>query len=202
MIRAVIFDIGGVLVRTEDLEPRRKWERRFGLPDWGLAQLVFDSPAALEATVGRADESATWEHAARVLGLNADELAQLRSDFWAGDVYDDALIDYVRSLRPRYKTGILSNAWPGARAFHQPRLNGETFDVLVFSSEEGVAKPAPEIYRRALARLGVTAPEAVFVDDVPENVAAACALGMAGVHFRQGMSAAEVRTALEALGVK
>ncbi|MCS6910684.1 MAG: HAD family phosphatase [Anaerolineales bacterium] len=202
MIRAVIFDIGGVLVRTEDLEPRRKWERRFGLPDWGLAQLIFDSPAAQEATLGRADESAIWEHAARALGLSADELAQLQRDFWAGDRYDEALIDYLRSLRPRYKTGIISNAWPGARAFHQHRLNGETFDVLVFSAEEGVAKPAPEIYRRALTRLGVAATQAVFVDDATENVAAACTLGMVGVHFRRGMSAAEVRAALEALDVK
>lgn len=202
MLRAVIFDIGGVLVRTEDLEPRRKWERRFGLPDWGLAKIVFDSPAGLESTLGRAGEAAPWEHAARVLKLSPQELAELRADFWAGDVYDDALIEYIRSLRPHYKTGILSNAWPGARAFHQPRLNSEAFDVLVFSSEEGIAKPAPEIYQRALTRLGVAAPEAVFVDDVPENVAAARALGMAGVHFRQDMSAAEVRAALEALDVK
>lgn len=202
MIRAVIFDIGGVLVRTEDLEPRRRWERRFGLPDWGLAQLVFDSPVAREATLGRTDESAIWEHTARALGLSADELAQLQRDFWAGDRYDEALIDYLRSLRPRYKTGLISNAWPGARTFHQHKLNRETFDVLVFSAEEGIAKPAPEIYRRALTRLGVAATEAVFVDDAIENVAAAQALGMAGVHFRQGMSAAEVRAALEALDVK
>ncbi len=202
MLRAVIFDIGGVLVRTEDLEPRRKWERRFGLPEWGLAQIVFDSSAAVEATLGRAGEAAPWEHAARTFNLTADELAQLRHDFWAGDVYDDALLGYIRSLRPRYKTGIISNAWPGVREAHQHKLNGDTFDVIVYSAEEGIAKPAPEIYQRTLARLGVAAPEAVFVDDVPENVAAARALGMAGVHFQKGMDAIAVRAEFEKLGVR
>jgi putative hydrolase of the HAD superfamily len=202
MIRAVIFDIGGVLVRTENLEPRRKWERRFGLPDWGLAKIVFDSPAALEATLGRASEAAPWEHATRVLNLSPRELAELRADFWAGDAYDDELIGYIRSLRPRYQTGIISNAWPGVREAHQHKLNGDTFDMILYSAEEGLAKPAPQIYERALARLGVTAPEAVFVDDVLENVTVARALGMAGVHFQRGMEADAVCAVFEALGVR
>lgn len=184
--QALLFDIGGVLVRTEDLAPRQRWERRFGLPEWGLAHLVFDSPVAVAATSGQATTEAVWAEAGRQLGLAPEALRALREDFWAGDRYDQGLIDFIRSLRPRYKTGIISNAWPEMRAFHQARLNAETFDLLVFSAEEGVAKPAPEIYQRALARLGVAASEAVFVDDVAENVAAARALGMAAVHFTPG----------------
>lgn len=201
-IRAVIFDIGGVLVRTEDLEPRRVWERRFGLPDWGLAQIVFENPYAGPATVGRASLDEVWAEVGRQLRLSAAELTQLRDDFWSGDRYDQALIEYIRALRPRYRTGILSNAWPGVRAMHQARLNGDTFDVLLYSAEEGLAKPDPAIYRRALERLQVAPAEAVFVDDVLENVAAAQALGMAGVQFRKGMDAAAVRVAFEALGIR
>jgi HAD superfamily hydrolase (TIGR01509 family) len=197
-IRAVIFDIGGVLVRTEDPEPRRAWERRFGLPDWGLAKIVFDGPISQRATVGQATEDEPWQAAAGQLGLSADELRQLRQDFWSGDRYDDALFDYIRALRPRYKTGIISNAWPGVRAIHQPKINGDTFDAILYSAEEGVAKPDPEIYRRALARLGVTGPEAVFVDDFLENVEAARALGLAGVHFKPGI---DVQAEFKLLGI-
>lgn len=185
MIKAVIFDIGGVLVRTEDLEPRRRWERRFGLPDWGLAEIVFDSSVAAAATIGHTSLEAVWAHVQQKLSLTPAELTHLRADFWAGDRYDVELISYLRSLRGRYKTGIISNAWPQVRQMHHAHINGETFDVILYSAEEGVAKPAAEIYQRALARLGVAPAEAVFVDDVLENIEAARALGMAGVHFNK-----------------
>ena len=42
IVHAVIFDIGGVLVRTEDWSGRRKWEERLGLPERGLSTIVFD----------------------------------------------------------------------------------------------------------------------------------------------------------------
>lgn len=199
-IRAVIFDIGGVLIRTEDLEPRRKWERRFSLGDWDLARIVWnDNPASQAATLGRASQEEVWAHVAQRLALTPTDLAQLRADFWLGDKLDTSLIDYIRSLRPRYKTGIISNAWPGAREELMDRINGETFDEILYSAEEGLAKPDPEIFRRALQRLNVSAPEAVFVDDFLENVEAARALGLAGIHFQRGV---EVRAELAKLGVR
>ena len=54
MTKALVFDFGGVLMRTVDLSMRRRWEVRLGLPEWGLAKLVFDNPVAREATVGAA----------------------------------------------------------------------------------------------------------------------------------------------------
>jgi len=184
-IRAVIFDIGGVLVRTEDLEPRRRWERRFGLPDWGLAHIVFESPVAAAATIGQASLDEVWAQVQKALRLTPAELTRLRHEFWAGDRYDAELIRYIRSLRPRYKTGVISNAWPQVRQMHRAHINAETFDEILYSAEEGVAKPKAEIYQRALTRLGVAPAEAVFVDDVLENIQAARALGMAGVHFNK-----------------
>jgi len=197
-IRAVIFDIGGVLVRTEDQEPRRKWERRFGLPEWGLADLVFNCPASRRASVGQATRHAVWAEVARRLSLTPAELEELKVDFWRGDVWDAGLLTFIRSLRPRYKTGILSNAWPDAREAVKAHVNGEAFDVIVISGEEGVEKPDPEIYRRALGRLNVSAPEAVFVDDMPVNVEAARGLGMRGVHFQPGIN---VRAEFEKLEI-
>lgn len=197
-IKAVIFDIGGVLVRTEDLEPRRHWERRFGLPDWGLAKIVFDSPVAAAATIGQTSLEAVWAHVQHKLSLAPAELTRLRHEFWAGDRYDVELINYIRSLRGRYKTGIISNAWPQVRQQHHAHINAETFDEILYSAEEGVAKPVAEIYQRALARLGVAASESVFVDDVLENIEAARALGMVGVHFNKDV---DVRVEFAKLGV-
>jgi putative hydrolase of the HAD superfamily len=69
------------------------------------------------------------------------------------------------------------------REFFQSFPELSVFETMVISAEEGVAKPAAEVYRRTLERLGVGAAQTVFVDDMEANVAAARALGMAGVVF-------------------
>lgn len=183
MLKAFIFDIGGVLLRTEDLEPRRKWERLLGLPEWGLAEAVFNSEASRQAQQGQATWDAVWAAVHRQFALTTDQRAQLQADFWRGDVWDADLLGFIAALRPRFKTGVISNALTGARASILPEVGATTFDDLVFSCEEGLMKPAPEIYRRALARLNVHPAEAVFVDDVLKNIQGAEALGMRGLHF-------------------
>jgi len=184
-IQAVIFDFGGVLIRTEDRSGRAKWEQRLGLPERSLGKIVFECPASARATVGEIHESAIWKELAATYGLNDGQLREFRRDFFSGDAMDAELVSFLRSLRPRYKTGILSNAWSGARrAFTDLFGFGDAVDTIVISAEEGVAKPDPAIYHIALNRLGVRSEEAVFVDDMEENVLAANALGMFGVQFK------------------
>ena len=97
---------------------------------------------------------------------------------------DVSLVDSIRSLRNHYRTGLLSNAWSDAR-----HLAGEffhfldAFDVCIFSAEVGVSKPAPEIYRLALKQLDVLAQEAIFIDDMPDNVKGAKEVGIQAIQF-------------------
>lgn len=197
MIKALFFDVGGVLLRTDDRSGRQKWERRFGLPEWGLADLVFNCEASRRAQIGQAEPEEVWAWAAQHLRLNGDELKEMQRDFWAGDRFDEELIGWVASLRPRYRTGIISNAWPDARAFltSKPFISA-AFEHLTLSAEVGVAKPDRRIYLHALAALGVAPPEAIFVDDMPANVEAANAIGMKGIQF---VSSAQVRDGLRRL---
>jgi len=196
VIRAVYFDMGGVLLRSESEAGRRKWESRLGLVDDALAHIVFENRVSALATVGQASSEQVWAEVGRLLALADGPLAELRADFFAGDAFDVDLLAFIRALRPRYKTGLISNAWPDARASTLLCLNATVFDLLVFSGEEGVQKPDPEIFRRALARLGAAPGEAVFVDDVEANVEAARRMGMAGIHFR---NPAQARAGVEAL---
>lgn len=207
-IQAVFFDIGGVLVRTEDLEPRRRWERRLNLPEWGLERLVHNSPAAQRATIGTATIEEAWAEAHRLLNehalahyaspLTPAEMALLRAEFYAGDRADGALLAFIAGLRPRYRTGVISNAWPNARAAWRGLIDEATFDVLVFSAEAHCRKPDPAIYHLALNALNVPASAAVFVDDVLDNVRTAEALGMTAIHFQPGV---DVPARLRAAGV-
>lgn len=74
----------------------------------------------------------------------------------------------------------------------------DRFDGLFISGLEGVAKPQPAYFERALARFGLTAETTFFVDDHPPNVAAAAAVGLQAVQFE---NAAGLRRDLVACGV-
>jgi putative hydrolase of the HAD superfamily len=184
IVRAVLFDFGGVLLRTEDRAGRRKWEARLGLPEHGLEEAVFNGDDARRASLGELPESAVWQAVAQRFKLDSDQLAELQNDFWSGDRLDEELIHFLRGLRPRCQTGLLSNAWSGARAAFTEKYGlGSAVDVMIISAEIGVAKPDPRIYHLAAQALGVLPAEAVFVDDFPQNVDGARAIGMNGIQF-------------------
>ncbi len=67
MIKGVLFDFGGVLVRTADQESRRNWERKLGLESGQLSKLVFESEAARQATLGILPVNVIWENIAETL---------------------------------------------------------------------------------------------------------------------------------------
>jgi glucose-1-phosphatase len=115
MIRAVIFDIGGVLLRTEDQSSRHKWEKQLALEQGELSRAVWTSDVSNRAMVGQATEDDVWQYLARQYQLNDSQLAAFTADFWGTERMDPMLIQFVRDLRPRYKTGIISNAWASAR---------------------------------------------------------------------------------------
>jgi HAD superfamily hydrolase (TIGR01509 family) len=93
-------------------------------------------------------------------------------------------VNFLRSLKPQVKTGLLSNAWPGARkALTELYPCIDAFDVAVISAEVGLMKPFEEIYRLILHKLEITPQEAVFVDDMPVNVEAANTIGIHGIQF-------------------
>jgi epoxide hydrolase-like predicted phosphatase len=197
LIKSVIFDVGGVLVRTHDQSSRRKWEARLGLKPGSLAQLVFNSEPGCKAQLGQASSQEVWAWVGTHLGLNRDELATLKHDFWAGDQVDHDLCDYIRRLRTRYHTGMLSNSWArDSRAMAKKFGFADCFDVFVTSAEVGVMKPDARIYQIAMQRLGVSPSESVFVDDFSENIEAARRLGMYVIQFA---APAQAREQLEEL---
>lgn len=190
-IRAVIFDLGGVLFRIHDPTTHRQWEARLGLGKGQLAEIIFNSPVAQRATIGDATPEQAWEEVRQRLSLRPDELKALRADFWKGGAWDRELLAWIRSLRADYKTGVVSDAWLDTREDIKAYVNSSVFDVIVISAEERVRKPGAEIFRRALARLGLAPEEAVFVDDRALNVEGARRVGMYAVHFTDPLEARE-----------
>ena len=182
--QAVFFDLGGVIVRTEYEAPRQHLAERLGMEYEELTRAVFDSETARKASIGAITEQEHWNAVMQKFGRAAGDLELLRTEFFGGDTVDLVLVDFIRGLRPRLKTGLISNAWDGLRPYILGQKFDDAFDFMLISAEVGVAKPEARIFHLALEKAGVSANEAIFVDDMPENVESARALGMSGILFR------------------
>ena len=185
MHRAVIVDFGGVLVRSEDPSPREALARELGMTVEELEALIFASDLSLQAQRGELPEPEFWKAIGERLGIRtAEEIHRVRQRFFAGDRLNEPLVEALRQWKGQVALGLISNAWSGLREVLRRLGLLELFDGVVISAEVGLLKPDPRIYLLALERLGVPPEAAAFVDDLPENVQAARALGLYGIHFR------------------
>jgi epoxide hydrolase-like predicted phosphatase len=185
-IRAVVFDIGGVLEITPPTGWVQKWEARLGYASGALRRRL--SAAWGPGAVGEISEAEVYRRTAEILGAGAEHVHALMEDMWAEylGTLNVELVEWCRGLRPRYRTAILSNSFVGARSREQECYGFEELvDLIVYSHEVGLAKPDRRIYALTCERLGVLPEETVFLDDVESCVEAARDLGIHAVLFRE-----------------
>lgn len=197
-IRAIICDLFDVLFFAKNLAARRSLEKRLGLPENGLTQAMLYTPQFREAIWGRISGEELWRAVAVDIGLDAQQWSMVADTFYSAIELNTDLLAFLRELRPRYKTAILSNAPPDVRVLVTQRFHLEReVDEVIISAEVGATKPHLEIYQFAAQRLGVQVQEALFIDDELRFVEAARALGMQGVQFKDTEQAiAEIRACL------
>lgn len=197
MIKAVIWDLGGVIVRTMDTSFREGWETRLNLQPGELHDIVFDGPAGRSASVGEVGPDEVWASIVERFDLSKDEGIKLQEDFWRGDLVDHHLVSFIDRIRQSYKSGLISNAWLSLRTLIEVEWKiDHIFDDMLISAEVGITKPDPAIYNRSLANLDVNSENAIFVDDFKVNIHAAESLGMKTVWFQ---SASQTIEAVESL---
>jgi len=198
VIRAIVFDFGGVLVRTADPSGRREWEARLGLPAGKLEHTVHGSTAWMDAQRGAISPDAYWQIVAEMLDIPLQDIPALQHDYFRDDFLDAELMETVHSLRQQgYKLGLLSNDALTLEAKLRDTYSiDQAFDVIMISARIGVLKPDAAAYRAMIRALGVRADECIFIDDNAANVDGARAVGMHAVQFRAGM---DLQAALETL---
>ena len=183
-IKAVIWDIGGVIMRTEDPTPRAELAAELGVTREYLNDLVFGGEQGTQAQIGAINQQEIWDYVRSELKLAPGEYPDLRERFFGGDVLDTDLVDFIRSLKPRYKIGIISNAWSQIADSLVEWGIDDAFEMVVGSGDVGIMKPDPRIFQIALENLSVEPAQAVFVDDFIQNIHGAQALGISAIHFR------------------
>ena len=187
-IRAVFFDLGGVILRTEYQTPRQHLAEKLGMEYDDLVKVVFDSESGYKASIGAITPDEHWASVTKRLKRPASEMEALRHEFFAGDIIDRTLLEFLRSLRGTYKTGLISNAWGDLRDYIVREKFDDAFDHMIISAEVGAVKPDAKIYKIALEQAGVQANEAVFVDDFAVNIEGCEKVGMQGIYFEDAES--------------
>jgi HAD superfamily hydrolase (TIGR01509 family) len=192
-IKAVIFDIGGVLLTHGEWDYRRDAARAIGLE--ALPDRYQTDMERLQR--GEIDEEALW---AQIAGGPVDG-ARL-DDAWSAHYRPVApmvaLAAELRSLGIR--TALLSNTQPThVRVMRRTMAFIGEFDPVVMSCEAGVRKPEPRAFAYVLGRLGLPAAEVAFVDDIEPYVAAGRAAGLQAIQHT-GNAAVTRRVLLDLLG--
>ena len=189
MIKAIIFDCFGVFIGN----PYKIRVQALEQTDPEKARQMHDINRASDR--GFLSREETAQQMAEIAGITAE---QFLAEQDSGEVRNEELVAYAKTLRPHFKLAMLSNISSRARLDirFEPGQLDELFDVVVASGDEGYIKPESEIYEIALQRLGVQPDECVMIDDILEFCQGAEA---AGVHAIQYLNFQQAVTDLEAL---
>lgn len=189
-VRAVLCDLGGVVIRIDPGRVHRRWADRSPLP-LSAAQATYPDPVYEAFERGDVSPGEYLAHVRARLRVRATD-QELIDDFNA--LYlgvDDEVVAVLTALRRR---GLRLLALTNTNALHQPVWSRrfaatlESFDAVHCSHELRARKPEPAAFTRVLRAHGLRARQTLFVDDLPANVEAAERLGLHGIVFTDARS--------------
>ena len=195
MIKNVVFDLGGVLINWD---PRNLYRKIFA--DSKEMDYFLTHICTLQWN-SQADAGVPFEQITAELTEKHPEYKEQIALYYPrwSEMLSGEIAGSVQILRELKQKGVpvfaLTNwsaqTFPTARRLF-PFLS--EFDGMVVSGEEKCIKPDPRLYQILLNRYHLRAPESIYIDDNPANVAAAASLGFTAVHF---MSPQQLQNALQ-----
>ncbi|HTN77280.1 MAG TPA: HAD family phosphatase [Pirellulaceae bacterium] len=194
------FDLGNVLLTFDHHRGARQMAEVAGIEPQRAYDLVFGTDLEHRYERGELDCQGFYDEFCRLSNARP-EFALLKQA--AAEIFEPNLpvIDLARQLHAAgHRLGVLSNTcaahWDYCIDGRYPFLN-DCFSTYALSYELKSMKPDAAIYHRAATLAGVPLETIFFVDDRPDNVQGACALGMQGVLFT---SVSQLRDDLISLG--
>jgi putative hydrolase of the HAD superfamily len=189
-IRAVVFDIGGVLELTPDLGLDKKWEQKLNLKTGELNERL--AHVWRGGSIGTISLEQVHQSIGEIMQMDREQVNEFMDDIWHEylGTLNVELVEYFRSLRPMYKTAIISNSFVGAREKEAEYYHfDELCDFIIYSHEVGWSKPDQRIFALACERLGMQPSEIIFVDDHAEVMTSAHEMGIHCIEFKDNAQA-------------
>jgi glucose-1-phosphatase len=198
-LRAIIFDIGRVLIRVDPSRATIAFAKGISLSPQEVWSAIEKNPRWQDWQEGRLSPRDWYLHICQRLKvtLTFEQFTHAWNDSLdPKPIQDDA---FLERLSKSYRLALLSNTDPVHVAHMETAFNFfQFFPMRIYSCVLGASKPNPLIFREALRALKVRAEESVFIDDIPAYVEAARSLGMGGIPY---ISPEQLKHDLAALGV-
>jgi epoxide hydrolase-like predicted phosphatase len=201
MIKAIIFDLGGVLMTDVPLkEIAGDLSKRFTLPAEKIWTYLYPSEPWELLTLGKITEDEYWDDFLKASKISEklevrSEKSEVRSQKLKKELKKkvrsslyplEHTLRIISLLKDHYKLAILSNHSKEWSGYMRQKFDlFKSFDPLIFSCDVGFRKPDPKIYEIALEKLKCDPEECIFIDDKKRNSDGAEKLGMKGIVFEE-----------------
>ena len=198
--RAIIFDIGRVLIRVDISRAMDGLASGLSLTPGDVWSPIEKDPRWLDWQEGRISPRDWHLHLAKRLGFSLP--FEEFSEVWnrALDPNPIHSESFLEKLSKNYRLALLSNTDPIHMSHEEARFPFfRFFPIRIYSYRVGASKPDPVIYRKALQACQVRAEEAVYIDDIAVYAEAAQRLGMSGIVFQ---SREQLQSDLQKLGIQ
>ncbi len=198
--RAIIFDIGRVLIRVDIHRAMAGLASDLKLTPQEVWSAIENDPRWADWQEGRMSPQDWHLHLSKRLGgsLTFEQF----KDVWNSALAPEPIQSepFLEKLSKNYRLALLSNTDPIHMSHEEARFPFfRFFPIRIYSFRVGSSKPNPLVYREALRACKVRAEEAIYIDDVPAYADAAQRLGMTGLVFH---SPSQLQSDLRGLGVK
>jgi putative hydrolase of the HAD superfamily len=200
MIKTVLFDLGNVILPFDVTRLARRLTSYSPLSAEQIVEKLWNLEIAMDFETGRMSPHEYFDLISKLCGfknLTFSEFVPIFNEIFDQDHH---VVDLIKKLKPNYRLGLISNT----NAIHvahilenYPELHH--FEKHWWSNEAGIRKPDPKIYFMALDHFSIEPSEAVFIDDMPENVGSAKNIGIQAILY-QGVNL--LKNELSKLGVQ
>jgi len=178
-IKAIIFDVGGVLIndnslqRNEEITGRIKHQYR----GWKKLNRKFST--------GKISEKEFFDNLSKKFFKDPEHVKLIWNKWMKRIKERKEVFSLIKKLKKnRYKIAVLSNVNPTDYKHHVKLGHYDHFHVKILSHQVGYRKPSRSIYRLTLKKLKMKPNEVIFIDDKERNTKAAKALGMNTIIYR------------------
>jgi putative hydrolase of the HAD superfamily len=183
-IKAIIFDMEGVLMINNEIDLSACWAKALNVP-YDAVHDVFYGEMNDKADLGDVSQADFDRYLITTLGLGMEMLPVVQKVIDEECFIDQVLVEKIMELKQKYKIGLLSNYTDMMREKIEKEWKiTHLFDDIIISYEVGLIKPDPAIFELALSRLGVSASEAVLIDDRIKNIDGARQFGLHAIHYQ------------------
>ncbi len=168
-MKAIVLDMYGVIVKQtgDDFVPYVQQT----FPHLNPEEICIPW---LKADIGELTSPEVWSE----IGFQGD-LEKIEKEYLDTIELNDGFLDFIQSVRMRYKLAILSNDSSRWSQYLREKFNlNQYFDVISISGDLRIQKPDERIYRLTIDKLAVPAEDCLYIDDRAENLEAAKKVGM------------------------